>query len=281
MAQNALLENILKPREQWAMSSADNVWGMSLPEYHPEDPALPTSWDKPEWADVADDSVQFSATDTPEFDMDRLIDALTANNQRQPDDLSKAIATLFQGRSDLKTLAKGELQAGTIYKIIGAASDFFSRATGIIAGQEGLIKGQVRNVQQSYQNEMDALDNQVLYIKNQLADRFNKTIETNTMRLAAQNLRVNAGNVLELSKDEAQEITEDMRMAESNAKLKQIALEAGQKSAKEAGKHAIKQMWTGLVGSAAKLGLSMTVPFSDYGNLFAGKESLSETVYGK
>ena len=120
---------------------------------------------------------------------------------------------------------------------------------------------------------MDALDNQVLYIKHQLADRFNKTIETNIMNLAAKNLRVTSGGVLELSKEQAQEITEDMRTAESNAELKKIALRAGQKSAKESANYAVKQLWTGLLGSATKLGLAIgTGGFTNekWGDLYSG-----------
>ena len=105
-----------------------------------------------------------------------------------------------------------------------------------------------------------------------MADRFNKTVENNIMTMAAKNLRVTSGNVLELSKDMAQEMTEDMRTAESNARLKKIALEAGVKSARESASYAKTQLWTGLVKSALNLGLMWETgggPGESWGDLYS------------
>lgn len=195
--------------------------------------------------------------------------SISTGRPETPEGAIQAIADISAGN---KEKGSKEMFVGALYKTVASASDFFSRAVAMGAGQISAIHGQRDNAVQNYQNQMDALDNQVLHLKNQLMDRFNKTIDTNIMNLAAKNLRVSSGNVLELSKDMAQEITEDMRMAESNARLKQIALQAGQKSAKESSKYAIKQMWTGLIGSAANLGLMVATgggTGESFGNLYS------------
>ena len=272
MAQKTLLEQYLKPKEQWGMSSTTNTYGMSLPEYHPDDPTLPTTWDRPEWIEELSKTLEdpeFSATDSTNTP---LLTSSTDLSLPQTQTAFNRFMGLEGGKENLTRAQKAMFQ-GAILKTVASASDFFSRVTGLATGQISAIHGQRDIAIQNYQNEIDALDNQVLYLKNRLADRFNKTVETNIMTLAAKNIRVTAGNVLELSKDEAQEITEDMRMAESNARLKQIALEAGQQSARESSKYAIRQIWTGLIGSATKLGLMFETgggTGESWGNLYKG-----------
>lgn len=250
-----ILQKIYKPQSQWAMSAADNEWGLSLPESHPFSTPIPQS----SFAIAGDtEPVEMAATQTPD-DIATILQNIFANNMpKQPgraDDISTALNKMLSSTSELNIKAMNQMFQGAVLKTVAAADDFFSIATGIAMGSPERIDEQSENAQQNYQNQMDALDNQVLYIKHQLADRFNRTVENNIMTMAAKNLRVTSGNVLELTKDMAQEMTEDMRTAESNARLKQIALAADKASVKESAKYAKKQLWTGLAQSAIKLGL--------------------------
>ena len=281
MAKNALLENYFKPKEQWGMSSADSLFGMSLPEYHPNDTNWPTEWDKPDWLENLSDILEepeFSAIDSNNIPVSPRLSSTDLSLPQTQKAFNKFMG--LDGGEESLTRAQKAMFQGAILKTVAAASDFFSRATAIIGGQQSNIKGQVKNTQDAYQNQMDALDNQVLYIKHQLADRFNKMVDTNIVNMAAKNIRVTGGNVLELTKDTAQEMTEDMRMTESNARLKQIALEAGKKSAKESGKLAVKQMWAGLVSSATKLGMMWETGGGtgmSFGDLYAGYNNALKT----
>lgn len=197
-------------------------------------------------------------------------------------DLQTAFNAFVDGNKNALTTAQKNMFQGAVLKTTAAASDMFSYLTGLAMGAPGMIDQQRDIAVQSYQNQMDALDNQVLYIKHQLSDRFNKTVETNIMRMAASGLRVNAGNVLELTKESASEITEDMRTAESNARLKKIALAAGQKQAGEAARYAKQTFWTGLAQSAIKLGIMWETgggTGESWGNLYAGyKKSKATTI---
>lgn len=280
---NDYLNMLFHPKDQWAMSSVDNIYGLSLPEYHPEEPQMSVI----DWLSLTpiEDSIpeaieepQFSATDpyitTPtrssaDMSMPKLQDAFNA---------------FVSGNNETLTTAQKSLFQGAVLKTVAAADELFSRMTGLAMGAPKLIRQQGDIAAQSYQNQMDALDNQVLYIKHQLSDRFNKTVENNIMRMAASGLRVNAGNVLELSKESASEITEDMRTAESNARLKQIAFTAGKKQAKESAKYATKQLWTGLAQSAIKLGIMWETgggTGESWGNLYKGYKSATTEEFNK
>ena len=249
---NSLAPGIdIAPREeQWAMSYAYNEQGMSLPEYHPEESGASADALEP---------VSMGATDPDTEDVAKLVQELLAGINipkfAQPSDISGVLEKFMQPDPAIKAKAQKDMFTGAVMKTVAAAGDLFTRALGI-GYQLKDINAQRDVAVQNYQNQIDAIDNQVIYIKHQLADRFNKTVETNIMNLAAKNIRVNAGNVLDLSKEEASEITEDMRTAESNARLKQIAMEAGQKQVKESAKYEKKQLWTGLIGSAVKLGIT-------------------------
>lgn len=256
---------ITEPVEQWAMSAADNVYGMSLPEYHP---AESVTYDNLFAAEDTD-------TSTPDVDWAEFLNKLFADRPRytplQAADISSVIAQFIKPNE--KTLAKAHINmfGGALLKTIASAGDFFSSATGLAMGSIANINKQKSIGVQNYQNEMDAIDNQVMYAKHQLADRFNKIVETNIMNMAARNLRVTSGNVLELTKDSAQEITEDIQTLESNARLKKIALEAGKKQIKESAKYAKQQLWTGFAQSAIKLGLNVATAGGtgeSWGNLY-------------
>lgn len=269
------INSLFKPQEQWAMSYAENEPGMSLPEYHPEGEGdtnvgggnVYVSGDIIPGTEPVDDlsapidpvleELSFGATDDPDDIMDKIYKMFGSAKYQYAtvSNTNKAIDKLLGANEDLKARAQVGMYQGAVLKTIAAAGDLFDRSVGLMMGQQQNIRDAAGIAAQNYLNQMDALDNQVLYIKHQLADRFNKTVETNIMNLAAKNIRVNAGNVLELSKDSATEISEDMRTAESNAELKKIALRAGQEQAKESADYAIKQLWTSFAGSAVKLGI--------------------------
>ena len=246
---------LFSKQEQWPMSYAYNELGQSLPEYHPGDVDA-----EPNMSIVETPSVELSAEDTPKADdiaalIQNMLAGIPRNTTAVPPSISKELDNLLGKDESMKARAQVDMYKGAVYKTIAAAGDFFNRSVGILAGQKQNIKDTAAVMAQNYQSQMDALDNQVLYIKHQLADRFNQTVQTNIMNLAAKNIRVNAGNVLDLSKEKASEITEDMRTAESNAALRKIALDAGKKQVNESADYAIKQMWTGFIGSAVKLGI--------------------------
>lgn len=269
----AFINSLFKPQEQWPMSYAENEPGLSLPEYHPEAPDITTDNTIP--------GVALGATDEPKADdvaqmIQEMLAGIPTNTAAVPSDISKALDKLLGTTEELKVRAQKDMYKGAVLKTVAAADDLFNRMVGIAAGQPENIRDSADIASQNYQNQMDALDNQVLYVKHQLADRFNKTVETNITNMAARNLRVTAGNILELTKDQAQEITEDYRTEESNAELQKITLRAGQKQAKESADYAIKQMWTGLLGSATKLGLAVATgggTGESWGNLYKGYKS--------
>jgi len=259
---------------QWEMSSANNEWGMSLPTSQVDNMSvIPQSSPIP--------SVQLGLEDSVanEPDWQKMIEALYSFKPTTTGDPSAGISKLTAATE--KDLATGQVNlfTGAVLKSIGVAGDFFSRATGLAMGQLGLIDKQRDVAIQGYQNQMESLDNQVLYLKNQLADRFNKTVETNIMQMAARNIRVTSGGVLDLTKDQAQEITEDISMAESNARLKKIALGAAQDMTKESAKYAKFNAIAGFVKSAANLGMAIASgggTGESWGSLYAGYQKGSK-----
>lgn len=263
-----------KDTPQWEMSSADNEWGMSLPTSQVDNMSvIPQSSPIPSAPLGVEDSV------ANEPDWQKMIEALYSFKPATGGDPTAGISKLTAATE--KDLATGQVNlfTGAVLKTIGQAGDFFSRATGLAMGQLGTINAQRDAAIHGYQNQMVALDNQVLYFKNQLADRFNKTVESNIMNMAARNIRVTSGNVLELSKDMAQEMTEDMRTMESNARLKQIALGAAQKSTAESAKYEKFKAISGFVNSAAKLGMTIASgggTGESWGSLYAGYQKGSK-----
>lgn len=283
------IDSILKPREQWAMSAADNVWGMSLPEYHPVTydvtpvpepifkPVVEASVvEEPSATETASLSAPLSAEDPVVDNIPDLVQTMLPEYKKpqfaKPDSIAGALDKLLGSNQELLAKAQKDMFMGAVLKTVAAADDFFTRAVGLGPAVANLNTS-YDIAKTNYNNQMDAIDNQVLYIKHQLADRFNKTVQTNIMNLASKNLRVTAGNVLDLSKEEASEITEDMRTAESNANLKKIALQAKKESAKESTRYAEKQLYTGLIGSAVKLGLMVETgggTGESFGDLYKG-----------
>lgn len=289
------INSLYRPQqEQWPMSYAYNQPGMSLPEYHPDATGIGDGDTGPVY--ISGDIIPgTNPVDNNNNGMDPVLENLSFGASDQPDDILARIAAIYGagggggagGAGDIsgllkkllapdprtKARAQVDLYQGAFLRTLAAADDFFTRGTAIVAGQGNNIRSAAEIAGQNYQNQMDALDNQVLYMKHQLEDRFNKTVETNIMNMAARNIRVNAGNVLELTKDSATEITEDMRTAESNAKLKKIALEAGKKQAKESANYAVKKMWADFAGSASLLGIMGATgggTGESWGNLYKG-----------
>lgn len=275
---NDYLNNLFHPANQWSMSSAYSEPGMSLPEYHEETPMEVIDWlalNTPEETipDMTPNPL-FAATDPYSVAPTRSSADMTVPQ------MQNAFNAFVEGNDATLTNAQKALFQGAALKTVAAASNLFTRMTGVFMGAPRMMKEQGDIAAQAYQNQMDALDNQVLYIKHQLSDRFNKTVETNIMKMAARGLRVTAGNVLELSKESATEITEDMRTAESNARLKKIALAAGQKQSKEAASYAQKQFWTGLAQSAINLGIMWETgggTGESWGNLYKGYKKAKES----
>lgn len=273
----------LYPQTQWSMSAADNEYGLSLPEIMPQDiTPLPQSTFEISGMDT-DEPLQFSTGDQSDnlYTILRDFAKMMQPQQRSAADITDALKLFQPSETDLAK-AHVKMYQGAVMKTVASASDLFNTLIGAYYGPD-LIRQQKNIGLQNYQNQMTALDNQVLYVKNQLADRFNKTVENNIMNLAAKNLRVTSGNVLELSKDTAQEMTEDMAMLDSNARLKKIALETGMKQTKESAKYAEKQMWVGLAQSAAKLGLSIATgggTGESWGNLYSNYSKSQKLLQG-
>lgn len=259
----AFINSLMKPQEQWPMSYIENEPGMSLPEYHPEEQEA-----VPQVLLAAEDQ------DNPVDIANLIAELLKSQPSYAPgaaDDISKALDKILGNTEEMKAKAQVDMYEGAVMKTVAAASDVFSNAVGLAFS--GNIDKQRDVTIQNYQNQMDAIDNQVLYIKHQLADRFNKTVETNIAQMAARNLKVTTGNVLELSKEQALEISEDMSEATSNARLQKIALKAGQKQAKSYAKYAHAMQWTEMAKSLTKLGIMYETgggTGESFGNLYKG-----------
>lgn len=262
----AFINSLMKPQEQWPMSSIESEPGMSLPEFHVEPEAVPTV---PLSAESEQDPKELAT----------LIAALLKNQPSyspgQADDISEALEKLLKSKEEedeeMKAAAMGNIFVGAAMKTVAAADKFFSNVVGLAYGNN--LDEKYKAKRQNYINQMNALDNQVMYIKHQLSDRFNQTVENNIMQMAARGLRANAGNVLDLTKDAAGEITEDMRTAESNAELEKIALKAKKKQAKVSTEYAHTKLWTDMAQSAVKLGIMYQTGGGtgiSFGNLFAG-----------
>ena len=255
--------------KQGMMSSIDNEWGMSLPatDFMPDVPAIAT--------DKSLDNVLSTIS------KDNLYKAPVVEPKAPVNSLSDISIAL----TGMKDTASKERALGASLKTVAAAGDLFSQML-TYGTQRKNISLQAENTKQAAENAMNALDNQVLYYKNQITDKFNTLIARNTVTMAAKNLRVSAGALLEQTKDAAYDATQDMRMLESNAELKKIALRSAQKQADISKKLQKNLLTANLVGSAAKLGLMLTTgggTGESWGNLFDSFEeggSLSQTVYG-
>lgn len=258
----AFINSLMKPKEQWPMSAIESEPGMSLPEFHIEPeavPEVPLSAESQQNPQEIADLIAALLADRPSY------------TPGAADDITKALENLLKPREEDKIQAKEDLFVGAAMKTVAAADKFFSSLVGL--AYSGNLDDRYKATRQNYINQMNALDNQVMYIKHQLSDRFNQTVENNIMQMAARGLRVNAGNVLDLTKESASEITEDMRTAESNAELRKIALRAGKKQAKEYTKYSKGKLWTDMAQSAVKLGIMYETgggTGESFGDLYAG-----------
>lgn len=150
------------------------------------------------------------------------------------------------------------------------------------------LERQRKNTKMSVENKMQALDNQVLYYKNQITDKFNTLMARNTLTMAAKNLRVSTGALLEQTKDAAYDATKDIEMLESNAELKKIALRNEEKQSKIAAKLGKSQLVANVLQGMVDLGLNVATAggtMKSWGDLYANafpsdSGSLNEVVYG-
>ena len=165
--------------------------------------------------------------------------------------------------------AKG-LYTGALLKTIASAEDVFN-SLAFWGLNRGNINLSASNNRQNYENQMNAIDNQVLYAKNQLMDKFNTLVASNTVNMAARNLKVSTGAVLEASKETAHDITTDFRTLESNANLTKIGLKAAQQQSDLAAKLQKSQQFTQLLSGATELGLMYATgggTGESFGNLY-------------
>lgn len=200
---------------------------------------------------------------------------LPNTNVAAPDRTANLLADYLGG---LKAKAGKEQFYGATLKGIAAAGNLFNSILSYTMGRS-IADKQARNAKMSAENKMKALDNQVLYQKNQIADKFNTLLARNTVTMAAKNLRVSAGALLEQTKDAAYDATKDIETLESNARLKKIALRNEEKQTKITSKLAKTQLATNLVGSLAQAGLvigSGGGTMKSWGDLYAGFESAKE-----
>jgi hypothetical protein len=254
---------------QGMMSSIDNEAGMSLP-------ATDLMSDVPV---IADDK-----------SLDSLLSEMSKENlykvpEVEPKAPVSSLSDISTALSGMKQTANKERALGASLKTAAAAGDFFSQLLTYSTSRSN-ISLQAENTKQAAENAMNALDNQVLYYKNQITDKFNTLMARNTVTMAAKNLRVSAGALLEQTKDAAYDATQDIRMLESNAELKKIALRSSQKQADISKKLQKNLLNANVVSSAAKLGLMVATgggTGESWGNLFSSFQdggSLSQTVYG-
>lgn len=172
----------------------------------------------------------------------------------------------------LKAKAAKQQFYGAALKTAASAGNLFNSLLSMGLNYN-LIDKQKKNTKMSVENRMQALDNQVLYYKNQITDKFNTLMARNTVTMAAKNLRVSTGALLEESKDAAYDATKDIQMLESNAELKKIALRNEEKQAKISAKLAKSQLVTNVIQGFANLGLNVASgggTMESWGDLYSG-----------
>lgn len=186
----------------------------------------------------------------------------------------------FMGTSKAK--AQKSMFEGAVLKTVGSAAQAFDAIINFGRRQDS-INLQADNTKIAADNKMKAIDNQVLYTKNQIMDRFNTMVANNTVALAAKNIRVTAGTLLESTKGEAYDINQDFATLDSNARMKKLELQAQKDNAEVARSLAKSQQWSNLVGSLAKLGLSVGTgggTGESWGDLYAGYKQANAWLSG-
>lgn len=185
---------------------------------------------------------------TPKFDAVSVVNAYNTAN------ISNTLDKMEESLSEQKDKAKKKMAYGAILKTAASAGQLFSDIL-VASSNWKNINRQKENTKLDAENQMAALDNQVLYYKNQIADKFNQTLARSAVVMAAKNLRVTAGNLLEQTKGAAYDATKDIQMLESNAELKKIMLRSQQRQADITAKLQKSQEVTTLLDDAANLGL--------------------------
>lgn len=250
--------------EQWGMSSIGNEWGLSLPEIHPETNMTPVPENFYDTSSAVNNSGLKQALAASMF-MSTLSNSPSGSNalpygvnMNSGGNLDKfgnamLVSSFF---ADTKEKAQKGLFMGAALKTAASAGNLFNSLLSMGLNYN-LIDKQKKNTKMSVENRMQALDNQVLYYKNQITDKFNTLMARNTVTMAAKNLRVSTGALLEESKDAAYDATKDIQMLESNAELKKIALRNEEKQAKISAKLAKSQLVTNVIQGFADLGLNV------------------------
>ena len=253
-------KKLFKPQTQWPMSAADNEYGMSLPVYVPNET---TAKDTTESLAELDFSGNGNAIDTS---------SMAAYAPTTDDPTTKILAD-FMGTAKAKAMKN--MYQGAVFKTIGSATELFNSLL-TFGDRHRIINQQADNTKIAADNQMKAIDNQVLFAKNQIMDRFTNMVASNTVEMAAKGLRVSAGSLLEGTKGAAYDLTQDIQMMESNARLKKISLEATKKQAEVARDLAKSQQWADLVAGVSKLGLNIATgggTGESFGDLYAGYKS--------
>lgn len=262
--------------DQWPMSDINNEWGVSLPETHPSIMSSPVPESVENAVGIDDAILAFSAAN-----MFRPSGSTPKTTLGAVDDFSNLMLLSTKDKSSK------EFRYGWGLKTAASAGKLFTQL--LTAGTAwGNANRQATNTKLQAENQMAALDNQVLYYKNQITDKFNTLLARNTVTMAAKNLRVSAGTLLETTKDAAYDATKDIEMLESNANLKKISLESQQRQADITKKLQKTQIAANLIQGVADLGLTVAtanVAGMKYGDLFNdifGSEdgSLNKSVYG-
>lgn len=172
----------------------------------------------------------------------------------------------------LKAKSQKQMYQGAVLKTVSSAAELFDSLINFGYRHE-IINKQADNTKIAADNQMKAIDNQVLYTKSQIMDRFTKMVANNTVQMAAKNLRVTAGTLLEGTKGEAYDINQDFAMLDSNARLKKIELENIKKQTEISRSLAKTQQWSGMVKGLAELGLNIATgggTGESFGNLYSG-----------
>ena len=219
------------------MSYIGSEPGMSLPEVHP--------------------TPEIKATDSIETKIDQLLNEFSKSNVFNPEpatDTTGALNNLNEMFGAIGQKAGREQLFGASMKTAAAAGRMFTNLLTYGTNMKN-ARMQAENTKLQAENQMAALDNQVLYYKNQITDKFNTLIARNTALMAAKNLRVSTGALLEQTKDAAYDATQDMRTMESNAELKKIALRSSQRQADITKKLQKTLLTANMVKSVADLGL--------------------------
>lgn len=253
--------------EQWGMSSIDNEWGLSLPEIHPETNMTPLP------DNLFDSQVDDASGDLlAKAGYTSYLPTMDGGKSSMPATLNQTNDILGDYLGGLKAkAAKGQFY-GAALKTAASAGNLFNSLLSMGLNYN-LIDKQKKNTKMSVENRMQALDNQVLYYKNQITDKFNTLMARNTVTMAAKNLRVSTGALLEESKDAAYDATKDIQMLESNAELKKIALRNEEKQAKISAKLAKSQLVTNVIQGFANLGLNVASgggTMQSWGDLYSG-----------